>query len=149
MPRPRKVDVESDVAVQNAINMAMGEEESASPPAPQPVASDSGSTIIDLLTRASEDQKDAIRKALGVQATVKPPKRKQSNADAQQVLAAHGGGTYQPQGFRPVPPEGVSQKGPDAVRRWLDRWENGQTFSSRQAEIQGIDAEALAATATE
>ncbi|MEK9698151.1 MAG: hypothetical protein VW270_20440, partial [Candidatus Poseidoniales archaeon] len=59
------------------------------------------------------------------------------------------GGTFQPKSFKPVPPEGVYEKGPEAVRRWLDRWENGQTFSSRQAEIEGIDAEALAATALE
>lgn len=147
MPRPRKVSPSNDVAVQNAIDAAIGEAETTA--VSQPQQAESGLPLIDLLTRASEDQKDAIRKALGVQASVKAPQRKQSNADAQQVLAAHGGGTFQPKSFKPVPPEGVYEKGPEAVRRWLDRWENGQTFSSRQAEIEGIDAEALAATALE
>jgi hypothetical protein len=105
-------------------------------------------SIIDLLERASDDQKAKIRDALGVQATVKAP-RKQTNADAAQVLAAHGGGTFHTPGFQPCPPQGVADKGEGAVRAWLKRWNDGQTYSSRNAEIDGVDAEALAATAVE
>ena len=107
-------------------------------------------SIIDLLERASEDQKAKIRDALGVQATVKAPRR-QTNADAAQVLAAHGGGTFPTPGFQPCPPQGVAEKGEKAVAAWLKRWNDGQTYSSRNAEIDadGIDAEALAATAVE
>tara|TARA_R100000700_G_C3159991_1_gene136293 strand:+ start:1001 stop:1357 length:357 start_codon:yes stop_codon:yes gene_type:complete len=105
-------------------------------------------SLIDLLERASDDQKAKIRDALGVQATVKAP-RKQTNADAAQVLAAHGGGTFQAPGFQPCPPQGVAEKGEAAVRAWLKRWNDGQTYSSRNAEIDGVDAEALAATAVE
>jgi len=105
-------------------------------------------SILDLIERASDAQKAQIRNALGVQATIKPPRR-QTNADAVQVLAAHGGGTFHKAGFRPVPPQGVSEKGEAAVAKWLRQWEEGQTYSSRNAEIDGFDAEALAATAVE
>ncbi|ANS03737.1 hypothetical protein [uncultured Mediterranean phage uvDeep-CGR2-KM23-C246] len=107
-------------------------------------------SILDLIERASDAQKAQIRNALGVQATIKPPRR-QTNADAVQVLAAHGGGTFQKTGFVPCPPQGVSSKGPAAEAKWLRQWEEGQTYSSRNAEIDadGIDAEALAATAVE
>ena len=142
MPRPRKINTD-DAAVKAAVETAMT-------PEPTPVKAEvEANPLLGLFERATEEQKDAMRKALGVQASVKAPKRKQSNSDAQQVLAARGGGTFQPEGFRPVPPEGVAQNGSDAVRRWTARWENGQTFSSRQAEIEGMDAEALAATAIE
>jgi hypothetical protein len=138
-----------DAAVAKAVEMATAQPQ-VETPAPAP-AEQQHSGIVDLLERASESQKAAIRKALGVQETIKPAKPKPTNADARQLLAANGGGTFHPPGFRPKPPQGVSDRGPEAVAKWMERWESGQTWGSRHAEIagDGVDAEALAATAVE
>ena len=148
MPRQTKKspDVTPDAAPAAAIDIAMNVPEVNTKP-PAPVKKEEPG-IVDLLERASDEQKAAIRKALGVAEVVTAPKPKTTNADARQLLAANGGGTIQPPGFQPVPPEGVAAKGPQAVARWLQRWHDGQTWGSRHAEISG-DAEALAATAVE
>ena len=146
MARPRKNPLPVDDTPLN-LSIPVEEKKPAPVAVPEPAQEPS---IIDLLERASDDQKAKIRDALGVQATVKAPRR-QTNADAAQVLAAHGGGTFQAPGFQPCPPQGVAEKGEAAVAAWLKRWNDGQTYSSRNAEIDadGIDAEALAATAVE
>jgi hypothetical protein len=150
MARPRKNPLPVD---DTPLNLSIPVEEkqpapvAAPDPAPAPAQEPS---IVDLLERASDDQKAKIREALGVQASVRPPRR-QTNADAAQVLAAHGGGTFHAPGFQPCPPQGVAAKGEKAIAAWLKRWNDGQTYSSRNAEIDadGVDAEALAATAVE
>ena len=141
MARPRKNPLPVDDASQDFLPPQEAVAVMESPEEP---------SIVDLLERASDDQKAKIREALGVQASVRPP-RKQTNADAAQVLAAHGGGTFHAPGFQPCPPQGVAAKGEKAVAAWLKRWNDGQTYSSRNAEIDadGVDAEALAATAVE
>lgn len=139
MARPRKNPLPVDDASQDFLPPKEAVAVMESPEEP---------SIVDLLERASESQKEKIRKALNVSSAVKAP-RKQTNADAAQVLAAHGGGTFQKPGFVPVPPQGVSEKGPAAIAHWLEQWEDGQTFSSRSAERMGVDAETLAAVAVE
>ena len=64
MPRPRKINTD-EAAVKAAVETAMT-------PEPTPVKAEvEANPLLGLFERATEEQKDAMRKALGVQASVK------------------------------------------------------------------------------
>ena len=139
MPRPRKNPLPDAPEINATVAPVEVAEAAPATPVEDPFTR--------FIEKASESQKEKLRKALGVQAVVKPPVVKQTNADVRQILAANGGGTFHKPGFQPCPPQGVADKGEAAIAAWLERWNAGQTFSSRQAEH--MDAEELAAIAVE
>ena len=111
---------------------------------PGPDAPDAGATeIISLISRLSSEQKQLFKDALGIKDGIRKVKRNRpTNAQARRIVALYGD-VYRPNGGGFHPSEAVFEKGPEAVAAARAKWEEGQTFSARQAE----QLEALAATA--
>lgn len=119
------------------------------PPAPAPRAEPAppDSDLVGLaamLERATPEQKELLREALGVKNSVinKPKAPRKTNADVRKISALVGD-VYRPGGGGFKPSESIADKGPEAVAAARQRWEEGQTTSSRKSD----EMEALAATA--
>jgi|TARA_R110001583_G_scaffold150370_1_gene302407 hypothetical protein len=59
------------------------------------------------------------------------PKKNRKSADPSAYVSAHGSVVH-PENFKIYPPEGVSRKGPEAVRIWEDRQAEGRSTSNRR-----------------
>lgn len=102
--------------------------------------------LVDLISKASPDTKEELRKALSVPKAIEKAKPRARNADARTFVATVGDVHHPnpPQNF-PKPSEAIEQKGEAAVEHFKNRWANGKSFTSKEAERHGgMDAEALA-----
>ena len=106
--------------------------------------------LVGLISKATPEVKESLRKALSVPKAIEQAKPRARNADAR-VFVQTVGDAYHPNppANFPKPSEGMLQKdggtaGPN-VERFKERWAAGKSFTSKEAERYGLnDAEALA-----
>jgi hypothetical protein len=101
-------------------------------PAPKDdAASVTPEQVAQLILKGSNETKEAIRKALDLDKTHTRQRRsKVTNSQVRNHVRAVGEVTHIP-GFVPSPPARVSDRGPEAVQIWTDRWldNNGDNLS--------------------
>lgn len=100
--------------------------------APAPDA-ETMASLVDVVKRSSPEAQSALRNALGVGGAIQKPKQTQSNADAKRV-AYSVGEIVQPDGFEPKVSEAVTDRGPQAVAEWLEKWHLRNDNPSSKAE---------------
>jgi len=113
-----------------------------SPPklAPTPAPVDRLAGLLELMRQATPEQKGLIRDALGVSGIKKKKRRGGTNADAKQFVGRFGE-CIQGADFQVAPPQAVYEKGPAAVRAWMEKREEG--LSITESELDSIVAAAV------
>ena len=100
--------------------------------------------IAQLILKGSDDTKSAIRKALDLDKThARVRKNKnQTNSQVRNTVKAIGEVTHV-DGFAPDPPGRISDRGPEAVRIWQERWldNNGDNLSEYDLDHMAIEAQ--------
>jgi hypothetical protein len=107
--------------------------------------------FMSLLDRATPEQAVRIREKLGLGnmslvGAPKVPKKRQrmSNQQVQAFVAANGDVIRNDPDYQPLPSQAVEEKGPLAVQRFLEKWENGQTVGAMdRSEMDLMAQEAL------
>ena len=94
-----------------------------------------GEELVKVILNADDSTKALINRALG-----NPPVRKRKNRDQNSAYIEL---TYD--GFVPVPPEGVVEKGAEAIGIWIENWRMGNHISTGSMDFDSElqDAEAL------
>jgi hypothetical protein len=116
------------------------------PSQPTPEGAGEVGAFMKLLSRASPDQTLYIRQKLGLDSgPIKPKKRnRMSNAQVQAFVQANGDVVRSDPDYQPIPSQAVSEKGPLAVQRFLEKWEGGQTVGAMdRADMDVIAQEAM------
>ena len=85
-----------------------------------------------MLSKATPDQALYIRNKLGLDAGVikKKKRNRMSNAQVQAFVQANGDVVRSDPDYVPLPSEAVSDRGPMAVQRFIEKWEEGQTVGA-------------------
>ena len=87
----------------------------------------SAKDLVDALMGADERTKEVLRKTLGAGKGV--GKRKANKKSKQRALAhrivREEGESVQAEGFLPIPPDSIIEKGPEYVEAYLHAWEKG------------------------
>ena len=100
--------------------------------------------IAQLILKGSDDTKAAIRKALALDKThARVRKNKnQTNSQVRNTVKAIGEVTHA-DGFVPDPPGRISDRGPEAVRIWQERWldNNGDNLSEYDLDHMALEAQ--------
>tara|TARA_R100001079_G_scaffold25651_1_gene12897 strand:- start:5081 stop:5500 length:420 start_codon:yes stop_codon:yes gene_type:complete len=118
---------------------------SAAPPIPAAPAAAPEVTpdqIAQLILKGSEDTKAAIRKALDLDKTHSRQRKSQTtNSQVRNTVRAIGEVTHA-EGFIPAPPSRITDRGPEAVRVWTERWfdNNGDNLSEYDLDHMALDA---------
>ena len=118
---------------------------SAAPPIPAAPAAAPEVTpdqIAQLILKGSEDTKAAIRKALDLDKThTRQRKSQTTNSQVRNTVRAIGEVTHA-EGFIPAPPSRITDRGPEAVRVWTERWldNNGDNLSEYDLDHMALDA---------
>ena len=117
---------------QHTLSDEIAEAAQTAKPAPkEDAASVTPEQVAQLILKGSEETKQAIRKALDLDKTHTRQRRsKVTNSQVRNHVRAVGEVTHMP-GFVPSPPARVSDRGPEAVQIWTDRWldNNGDNLS--------------------
>jgi hypothetical protein len=117
---------------QHTLSAEVAEAAQTAKPAPkEDAASVTPEQVAQLILKGSEETKQAIRKALDLDKTHTRQRRsKVTNSQVRNHVRAVGEVTHMP-GFVPSPPARVSDRGPEAVQIWTDRWldNNGDNLS--------------------
>lgn len=101
-----------------------------------------------LLMTADETTKNAIAKALKIPGIRKKPSKANRNRNHLETMRAEGEAVHEVENFLPVPPEGIIERGDEAVAAWHAAWQEGRTFSSSSMDIDD-DLESIALLASE
>jgi len=100
--------------------------------------------IAQLILKGSDDTKSAIRKALDLDKThARVRKNKnQTNSQVRNTVKAIGEVTHI-DGYVPDPPGRISDRGPEAVRVWKERWldDNGDNLSEYDLDHMALEAQ--------
>jgi hypothetical protein len=117
---------------QHTLSDEIAEAAQTAKPAPKDdAASVTPEQVAQLILKGSDETKQAIRKALDLDKTHTRQRRsKVTNSQVRNHVRAVGEVTHMP-GFVPSPPARVSDRGPEAVQIWTDRWldNNGDNLS--------------------
>lgn len=117
---------------QHTLSDEIAEAAQTAKPAPkEDAASVTPEQVAQLILKGSDETKQAIRKALDLDKTHTRQRRsKVTNSQVRNHVRAVGEVTHMP-GFVPSPPARVSDRGPEAVQIWTDRWldNNGDNLS--------------------
>ena len=117
---------------QHTLSDEIAEAAQTAKPAPKDdAASVTPEQVAQLILKGSDETKQAIRKALDLDKTHTRQRRsKVTNSQVRNHVRAVGEVTHLP-GFVPSPPARVSDRGPEAVQIWTDRWldNNGDNLS--------------------
>ena len=99
--------------------------------------------IAQLILKGSDDTKSAIRKALDLDKThARVRKNKnQTNSQVRNTVKAIGEVTHI-DGYVPDPPGRISDRGPEAIRIWKERWldDNGDNLSEYDLDHMALEA---------
>ena len=99
--------------------------------------------IAQLILKGSDDTKSAIRKALDLDKThARVRKNKnQTNSQVRNTVKAIGEVTHI-DGYVPDPPGRISDRGPEAIRIWQERWldSNGDNLSEYDLDHMSLEA---------
>jgi len=99
--------------------------------------------IAQLILKGSDDTKSAIRKALDLDKThARVRKNKnQTNSQVRNTVKAIGEVTHI-DGYVPDPPGRISDRGPEAIRIWKERWldSNGDNLSEYDLDHMSLEA---------
>mgnify|MGYP003639601298 FL=1 len=99
--------------------------------------------IAQLILKGSDDTKAAIRKALDLDKThARVRKNKnQTNSQVRNTVKAIGEVTHI-DGYVPDPPGRISDRGPEAIRIWQERWldSNGDNLSEYDLDHMSLEA---------
>ena len=104
-----------------------------------------------MLMTADPATKAVIAKALGSNGIKVKRSKAGRNRNHLETMRSEGEATHEDteEGeFLPVPPEGILERGPDAVAAWHAAWQEGRTYSSGSMDIDD-DLEAIALMAME
>ena len=100
--------------------------------------------IAQLILKGSDDTKSAIRKALDLDKThARVRKNKnQTNSQVRNTVKAIGEVTHA-DNYVPDPPGRISDRGPEAVRIWQERWldNNGDNLSEYDLDHMALEAQ--------
>lgn len=96
-----------------------------------PQAAEGITRLLELFKHANAEQKEMIRSSLGVSGGIKRKARRQSNADARQLVSKFGEAIHGDD-FEVAPPSGVSARGAAAVREWYRKREENQGISDAE-----------------
>ena len=117
---------------QHTLSDEIAEAAQTAKPAPkEDAASVTPEQVAQLILKGSDETKQAIRKALDLDKTHTRQRRsKVTNSQVRNHVRAVGEVAHIP-GFVPSPPARVSDRGPEAVQIWTDRWldNNGDNLS--------------------
>ena len=127
-------------------------ENTAPVPAVAPNADETASQLIGILEKASPELQAQIVQKLSQSSGYNPnavgqerPGVKNKKVPNQSRVVASFGSVIHEEGFEPVPPSSVTDKdgdpsgnGPHA-KAWLRRWHEGNSISSRQMTLQGMN----------
>jgi hypothetical protein len=122
------------------------EERQSMPLSPPEEGSSEVSSFMQLLSKATPEQTLYIRNKLGLDTgPIKRKKRnRMNNAQVQAFVQANGDVVRSDSDYIPLPSEAISDKGPLAVQRFIERWEGGQTVGAMErADMDVIAQEAM------
>jgi hypothetical protein len=105
------------------------------------------SSFMKMLSKATPEQAQYISTKLGLHTgPIKPKKRnRMSNAQVQAFVQANGDVVRSDPDYVPLPSEAVSDRGPLAVARFIEKWEDGQTTGAMdRADMDVMAQEAMA-----
>lgn len=105
-----------------------------------PSSMEGAARLVELLRQSTPEQKKMIRDAMGVtDPSIKRKKSRGSNADARQFVTRFGECVHGDD-FEVLPPQGVYERGPQAVAAWFAKREDNQGITD--AELDAIVAAA-------
>jgi len=100
-------------------------------PIPSAPEADPTDALMALATKMTDEQKATFLKALGASPATRPAPRRKKRVTEEEVknMALATGGSTQPEGFLPVPPEHIVDMGEDAVYAYHQQWLDGKVES--------------------
>ena len=109
------------------------------------VEMDSAEVLLQVLEKATPEQRDRVSKYLGksddsLSKSRRRRRQQQSNAQIRQSVMSNGDVSHPDPNYLPDPPEKVSMKGQAAIDAWHEAWLNNKSMSDR--DVAGLDQRA-------